>query len=360
MADPAYDLNRYQQKTFPHVTKVNTKEAKLTFDDVLLLPQYSTVTSRKYVDLEQQLDSKNNLHIPIISSPMDTVTGHDMAQAMHEMGGLGIIHRYNTIEEQVAMVRNVTGPCGAAVGVTGDFKERVRALVNAGAEIICLDVAHGHHILVERALKSLKDSYGKGVHLMAGNVATLGGFNDLADWGADSIRCGIGGGSICTTRIQTGHGVPGFETILECAKSDRDAKIIIDGGIKNSGDIVKALGAGADFVILGSLLAGTTESPGEITTYTDGSKRKAYRGMASKKAQEAWRGDSSTPEGISTTVHYKGPVKDIISDLIGGIKSGCSYSGAKNLKELRTHCHFIKQSTASKYESSPHILTRGE
>jgi IMP dehydrogenase len=256
------------------------------------------------------------------------------------------------------MVRKVSGLCGAAIGVAGDFEERSTALYDAGARVLCLDVAHGHHVLVERALKTLKDIYGNDVHLMAGNVATLGGFNDLADWGADSIRCGIGGGSICTTRIQTGHGVPGFETILECAQSDRDAKIIIDGGIKNSGDIVKALAAGADFVMLGSLLAGTTESPGEVVTYTDGSKRKAYRGMASKKAQEAWRGKSSTPEGIATTVHYKGSVKNIIKDLVGGIKSGCSYSGAKNLKELRAHCHFIRQSAASKYESSPHILVK--
>ena len=359
MGDNAYDLNRYQQKTFSYIVKINTKEAKLTFDDVLLLPQYSTVISRKHVSLEQQLDSKNIMRIPIISSPMDTVTDGTMAQTMSDLGGLGVIHRYNTIEEQVTMLRNVTGLKAAAIGVTGDFEKRARALYDsAGVNILCLDVAHGHHILMERALKTLKDTYGNDIHLMAGNVATLGGFNDLADWGADSIRCGIGGGSICTTRIQTGHGVPGFETVLECAKSDRDAKIIIDGGIKNSGDIVKALAAGADFVMLGSLLAGTTESPGEVVTYTDGSKRKAYRGMASRKAQEAWRGKSSAPEGIATTVHYKGAVKNIVEDLIGGIKSGCSYSGASNLKQLRTNSLFIKQSNAGRHESSAHILNR--
>ena len=337
------------------------KEA-LAFDDVLLAPQYSQIESRKDVDLNQRLDSNIELKIPIISSPMDTITEVKMASIMSDMGGLGIIHRYNSIEAKAAMVHDAVmkgaSNVGGAIGVVGDFEERAKALYNAGAKIICLDVAHGHHILMERALKTLRDIYDKDVHLMAGNVATLEAFNDLADWGADSIRCGIGGGSICTTRIQTGHGIPGFATILECAKSDRDAKIIIDGGLKNSGDIVKALAAGCDFVMLGSLLAGTTESPGEIITYTDGSKRKAYRGMASKKAQENWRGRCGSPEGITTTVHYKGSVKYVLKDLIGGIKSGCSYSGAFNLKELRTKVRFLRQTNAARFESSPHILDR--
>ena len=292
------------------------KEA-LAFDDVLLAPQYSQIESRKDVDLNQRLDSNIELKIPIISSPMDTITEVKMASTMSDMGGLGIIHRYNSIEAQAAMVHDAVmkgaSNVGGAIGVVGDFEERAKALYNAGAKIICLDVAHGHHILMERALKTLRDIYDKDVHLMAGNVATLEAFNDLADWGADSIRCGIG--------------------------SDRDAKIIIDGGLKNSGDIVKALAAGCDFVMLGSLLAGTTESPGEIITYTDGSKRKAYRGMASKKAQENWRGRCGSPEGITTTVHYKGSVKYV-------------------LKELRTKVRFLRQTNAARFESSPHILDR--
>ena len=358
-----HDLDTYRQKVFSHITKKIIKDKQLAFDDVLLQPQYSTIESRNDVNLSQNLGSDIVLDIPIISSPMDTITEVKMAAAMFQVGGLGVIHRYNSIEEQAAMVRDVltNGHCnvGAAIGVTGDFEERSCALYDAGANILCLDVAHGHHILMERALKTLKDIYGNGVHLMAGNIATLEGFNDLADWGADSIRCGIGGGSICTTRIQTGHGVPGIATIFECAKSDRDAKIIADGGIKNSGDIVKALGAGADFVMLGSLVAGTTESSGQIITYTDGSRRKAYRGMASEKAQKAWKGKSSTPEGVATNVPYQGSVKNIIKDLVGGIKSGCSYSGARNLKELRAKAIFCKQTGAGIYESSPHILKRG-
>ena len=335
----------------------------LTYDDVLLIPQYSTVKSRSDVELKQNLDSNIILNIPIISSPMDTVTETEMACAISSMGGLGILHRYNPLMKQAEMafhchekgVENIA----AAIGVTCDYLTRAEALVNIGkASILCLDVAHGHHVLMEHALKTLKDKFGDSVHLMAGNVATLGGFNDLADWGADSVRCGIGGGSICTTRIQTGHGVPGLATIFECAQSDRDAKIIIDGGIKNSGDIVKALAAGADFVMLGSLMAGTAESAGQIITYTDGSRRKAYRGMASEKAQKAWRGKSSAPEGVATAVPYQGSVKNIIKDLVGGIKSGCSYTGALNLKELRAKSVFCQQTNAGRLESSAHILTR--
>jgi len=356
-----HDLDRYQKKFFGSV-KANLKNDTLTFDDVLLVPQYSKVKSRSDISLSQNLDSNIKLDIPIISSPMDTITEVKMAMALTTAGGLGIIHRYNSIEEQAAMVRSVAtagaSNVAAAIGVTSDFEERSCALYDAGARILCVDIAHGHHVLMERALKILKDIYGKSVHLMAGNVATLEGFNDLADWGADSIRCGIGGGSICSTRIQTGHGVPGLATILECAQSDRDAKIIIDGGIKNSGDIVKALAAGADFVMLGSLVAGTTESSGQIITYTDGSRRKAYRGMASEKAQKEWRGKSSTPEGVATAVPYQGSVKNIIKDLVGGIKSGCSYSGASNLKQLRGNVQFCRQTNAGRFESNPHILDR--
>jgi IMP dehydrogenase len=333
----------------------------LTYDDALLLPQYSEVESRSEVDLEQTLSDSIKLRIPIISSPMDTVTEKDMVIALDEMGALGVLHRYLPLMKQAELAyhcnKDGAKNIGAAIGVTNDYLVRAEALVNIGhVNVLCVDVAHGHHVMVERALKSLKDKFGDKVHLMAGNVATLEAFNDLADWGADSIRCGIGGGSICTTRIQTGHGVPGLATIFECAESDRDAKIIADGGIKNSGDIVKALAAGADFVMLGSLVAGTAESPGQLLSYTDGSKRKAYRGMASRAAQKAWRGKASTAEGVASTVHYKGNVNEVINNLVGGIKSGCSYSGARSLHELRTSAKWTRQSAASMAESLPHIL----
>ena len=332
----------------------------LTYDDVLLVPQYSTVESRKDIDLAQSLDSNIKLNIPIISSPMDTVTETEMACVMSEAAGLGILHRYKPMMQQAEMafhchkrgVKNIA----AAIGVTGDYLTRAEALVNIGkVNILCLDIAHGHHILMERALKSLKDIYGKSVHLMAGNIATLEGFNDLADWGADSIRCGIGGGSICTTRIQTGHGVPGLATIFECAKSDRDAKIIADGGIKNSGDIVKALAAGADFVMLGSLLSGTNEAPGKTFVGLDGGLRKDYRGMASPTAQKNWRGKVASCEGVAASVPYKGSVEKILKELERGIRSGLSYSGAHTIKELRTKAQWVQQTGPSAVESSAHI-----
>ena len=193
---------------------------------------------------------------------------------------------------------------------------------------------------------------------MAGNVATLEGINDLADWGADSVRCNIGGGSICSTRIQTGHGVPGLHTIIECARTDRDVAIIADGGIRNSGDAVKALAAGADAVMCGSLFAGTDETPGKIHEESDGTRWKVYRGMASKEAQVSWRGRYSSYEGVSAMVPYRGSAGSIIEDLERGIRSGLSYSGARSLSEFSSKAQFIRQTAAGQQESAAHIKRR--
>jgi len=335
------------------------KEA-LTYDDVLLTPQYSDIESRKEIYIGNSLgDSpKIKLDLPIISSPMDTVTGPKMAIAMANAGGLGIIHRYNSIEEQCKIVKDAWENfevIGAAVGVTGDYLKRASRLAHTGARVLCVDVAHGHHKLMERAIKSIKDLLNNSVHIMAGNVATLQAFNDLADWGADSIRCNIGGGSICSTRIQTGHGMPGLQTLFDCAKTDRSTRIIADGGIRTSGDIVKAFAAGADFVMLGSMLAGTDESPGEKIVTLKG-VQKEYRGMASKEAQLDWRGKFSSNEGVSTLIPYKGRVEEILEDLKNGIISGLSYSGARTILELQAKAKFIRQTRASLIESSTHIL----
>ena len=331
--------------------------SSLSFDDVLLEPKYSDIESRGQIDIGNHLSGTTYLELPVISSPMDTVTEDEMAWSIYDEGGLGVIHRYNTIEEQVALVKKRRAFVAAAVGVTGEYEERAVALFDADVRYLCLDVAHGHHALVKNALKTLRDIFGDEVHLMAGNVATLEAFNDLADWGANSIRVGIGGGSICSTRINTGHGVPTFQSIHDCSYSDRDAKLIADGGIKNSGDIVKALAAGADFVMLGSMLAGTDESPGEI--FTSGNKKyKVYRGMASRSAQMDWRGQSSSPEGISTTIFYKGPVADILRDIAGNIRSGLSYTGARDLREFQSKATFLCQTAAGQHESSTHILRR--
>ena len=332
----------------------------ITYDDVLLVPQYSDIISRREVDLTTDFGKGIELSLPIIASPMDTVSEADMAGNLNELGGLSIIHRYNTVEEQSAMIASLGKRVlvGAAVGVLDDYMDRSQAAIEAGAKVICIDVAHGHHVLVKRAIQSIRELIGNDIHIMAGNVATLEGFNDLADWGADSIRCNIGGGSICTTRIQTGHGVPGLETILQCAKSDRDAKIIADGGIKNSGDIVKAFAAGADAVMLGSLLAGTDCSPGTIFKTETGELRKTYRGMASADAQRDWRGRVSSCEGISSSVPYRGKLSDVIKELERGIRSGLSYSGARSVRELQAKAQWMQQSNAGATESSAHIRLR--
>ena len=332
----------------------------LSFDDVLLVPQKSDISTRSQVDIGQSLRKMPKVSLPIISSPMDTVTGEKMACAVSKAGGLGVLHRYNTTQEQCEMVRSITSDSnfvGAAIGVGEDFLERAKNLAHAGATFLCIDVAHGHHSSVESSLKSLREYFQDSMHIMAGNVATLEAFNDLADWGADSIRVGIGGGSICSTRVQTGHGIPTFQSILDCAQSDRDAALIADGGIRNSGDIVKALAAGADFVMVGSLLAGTDETPGEVLN-TKGGKKKVYRGMASKEAQNAWRGRISSIEGVSHVVSYKGPVKEVLHELGVGIRSGLSYSGARSISEFQACSQFIRQTSAGAIESSTHIKAR--
>ena len=336
------------------------KEA-VTYDDMLLVPQYSDIKSRSEVDLSSDLSAHVTLNLPILSAPMDTVCEGEMAVTMARSGGMGIIHRYNSIDEQVRLAREVSARgesvFAAAVGVTGDYQERAASLIDVGVNTLCLDVAHGHHILMKNALQYLRAKFGSSITIIAGNVCTLEGVNDLADWGADAVRANIGGGSICSTRIVTGHGLPGLQTIFDCARTDRDVKIIADGGIKTSGDIVKALAAGADFVMCGSLLAGTEESPGQVITMPDGTRMKEYRGMASKDAQMSWRNRSSTPEGVASYIPYKGSVVDILRDLEGGIRSGLSYTGARNLAELQNKAQWSRQTSAGTVESGTHILT---
>tara|TARA_B100000674_G_C37793408_1_gene892900 strand:+ start:51 stop:1070 length:1020 start_codon:yes stop_codon:yes gene_type:complete len=333
----------------------------LAFDDVLLVPQYSDIESRKEVDIGNQLDSDIDLSLPILSAPMDKVTESAMVNAMAEMGGLGVIHRYNTIEEQLEIVKkaSVCSHRACAIPATGDFLERAKALVTeGGVRVLCVDIAHAHHIHMKNALDALKTYFGDNIHLMAGNVATLKAFNDLSDWGADSIKVGIGGGSICSTRILTGHGMPTLQSVYECSKSDRNAVLIADGGIKTSGDMVKALGFGADLVMVGSLLSGTSQAPGDIHYNGNGEPYKQYRGMASKEAQNDWRGRSASIEGVAHYVPYKGCVKKILKDLDNGIRSGLSYSGARSINELQATMKVIEQTSAGQFESSTHIKSK--
>ena len=334
----------------------------LSFDDVLLVPQYSDIESRKVLSTKNSLGDIG-LDLPIISSPMDTVTEVGMVFAMDTHGGLGIIHRYNSPAEQaqlakVAKLKGLTN-VGAAIGVTGDYLERAQALVEEGANVLCVDVAHGHHSMMKTALANLRQVLGNSVHIMAGNVATGKGACALAEWGADSVRVGVGGGSICSTRLVSGHGVPTFQSVMDCVDIGCPIPIIADGGMKTSGDIVKALAAGADFVMLGSMLAGTDQSPGQVFDAGD-KKYKVYRGMASSEAQVNWRGKTSTPEGISTTIPYKGDVNTILADLRGGIQSGMSYSGARTINALQAKARFVQQTTAGQAESFTHILMRNK
>lgn len=339
---------------------MNIKEG-LAYSDVLIVPQFSDIVSRKEVDLRTTLFGYNvnspEFSLPIIASPMDTITEKDMALAVNRAGALAIIHRYNSIEEQAAIVDSIRTDCNliaAAIGTGEEGLTRALALCEAGVRILCIDTAHGDHILMQKMLHNLRREVGGYIHIMAGNVATKEGYERLVEWGADSIRCGIGSGAICSTRIQTGHGVPALQTVLDCAESIYDVPIIADGGIRNSGDIVKALAAGASFVMCGSLLSGTDETPGEVTA--DG--RKSYRGMASRDAQMDWRGRAASLEGIATTVPCKGPVTDVLADLERGIRSGLSYSGARTISELQKKAIFVRQTNAGQVESSTHILSK--
>ncbi|KKU87328.1 MAG: IMG dehydrogenase/GMP reductase family protein [Candidatus Beckwithbacteria bacterium GW2011_GWC2_47_9] len=331
----------------------------LTYDDVLLLPNYSEVTPSR-TDLEDK--------IPIIASPMDTVCEKEMALALGKLGGYGIIHRNLPIvkqADQIAWVLKQKVNCGAAVGVGPDFEERVKALINAGAKEICVDSAHGHTKHVIEAIRRIK-TFHPGVEIIAGNVATYEGAKDLFNAGADVVKVGMGPGSICTTRIMSGMGVPQLTAVIDCVRAAKKykKKIIADGGIKTSGDIVKALAAGADSVMLGSLLAGTDEAPGKLVTIK-GKKFKTYRGMGSSAAMKL--GSASrygqekaakkfVSEGVEGLVEYQGKLAEVVFQLIGGLRSGMAYLGAKNLRELKQKAKFIQISPAAWAESKPHSL----
>lgn len=464
----------------------------LTFDDVLLVPRYSTVLPRQ-VDVSTQLTRNIRLNTPVISSAMDTVTELRMAIAMARLGGLGVIHKKMNAVDQAEMVRKVkrsesgmitdpftlqrgarvadaeklmsdyrisgvpivaddgrlvgiltnrdlrfvddhslpvddfmtkdglvTVPVGttleearellsrhrieklpvvdsdyrlrglitikdimkkieypdaakdaqgrllvaAAVGVSNDFEERAAALVAAGVDALVLDSAHGHSQGIIDALKYLKETYA--VDVIAGNIATAEAAVDLARAGADAVKVGIGPGSICTTRVVTGVGMPQLSAIIEVAEAlqGSDVSIIADGGIKQTGDLPKAIAAGADLIMVGSMLAGTSESPGE-DILRDGRRYKAFRGMGSLGAMAGGSADryfqegasKLVPEGIEGMVAYKGPAADMIYQLVGGLRSAMGYCGAPDLAALQQHTQFVQVTQASLHESHPHDVT---
>jgi len=469
----------------------------LTFDDVLLVPKYSDITSRSQINLQTKLSKNISLNIPLISANMDTVTESTMAIAMARQGGLGIIHRFLTIEEETNQVLKVKrwgsvmienpyfiGPektvndaisymhekgvhgllvmnsdsklvgiltrrdvmfeseskqlvkdvmtkdvvtakpgisldeakeilhkhrieklpladesghvkglitskditnienyphaskdkkgrpvVGAAVGVKGDFMDRTESLLEAGADVIVVDIAHGHSQNAVNTIHHIKKAFPNS-ELIAGNVATAHGAEDLIKAGVDAVKVGVGSGSICITRVVTGSGVPQLTAILDCAEVGRkhDVPIISDGGIRNSGDITKALAAGSSSVMVGSILGGTDESPGSFMT-KNGKRFKIYRGMASfyaslgRKSKE--NGNVSleddlndyVAEGVEAMVPYKGSVTDILKQLTGGVRSGLSYCGAHTIEQMQENSEFIKMSHAGYAESQPHDVS---
>lgn len=332
-------------------------EKALAYDDVLLVPQYSRITSRSGVDISTRLDSSRSFGFPVFASPMDTISGVDMAVALDKEHSVAFLHRNCSILDQVGMVIDIyeknpeQNYVAAAVGIAGDYKQRFDQLSKAGVSIFVLDVAHGYHDQMRIAISELKgmdrrDRKGRPVHIMAGNVANAEGYIALSHWGADSVRVGIGGGSICSTRVQTGHGVPTFESVRRCAQHHTGVPIIACGGARNSGDVVKALAAGASGVLSGALFKGTDETP------TNG----IYRGMASLEAKKAGGLTSEYVEGVSSRCDDRGPVKQVVKDLSDGIRSGLSYSGASNLEQLRANAVWVSQTVAGQRESSPHVL----
>ncbi len=495
-----------ERKTARTEDKLDDLKTGLSFDDVLLVPKYSEVRSRKDVSTNGYLTKSIEISVPIISANMDTVTEAEMAITIAREGGMGIIHRFMSLEDQVAQVSRVkrtesivienpytlfesatvgeathlmneknvggilivsregklkgivtsrdlrfvdnsaekaidvmtarpdliTAPekttpeeardlmrktkieklplvnksdrlvglitakdilkrkqfpnaskdskgrlrVGAAIGVKGDYLERAKKLHDVEVDALVLDIAHGHSLHSIEAIKKIKKILGKDVQLIAGNVATKQGALDLIAAGADSIKVGVGSGSICITRIVTGSGVPQLTAISECSGATRDSGVtlIADGGIRNSGDITKALVAGADSVMIGSLLAGTDESPGEIV-YRGNFRYKVTRGMASLSARKEqlakernlFDNESNelssrpetdlmdyVPEGVEAIVPYKGGAVNVIRQLVGGLKSGMSYCGARNLTELRTKGEFLKITDVGLKESMPH------
>jgi IMP dehydrogenase len=368
------------QKTYP---------LGITFDDVLLIPGYSDF-SRSDIDLSSHLTKKIKLDLPLVSAPMDTVTESKLAAELASAGGFGIIHRNLTIDDQadhVARVAKQNLPVGAAIGANVGFENRAKALVDAGVSVIVVDSAHGNAKPIIDTIKYLKQTFPE-IEVIAGNVATKDGAERLINAGVDALRVGMGPGAICTTRIISGMGVPQLTAIMEtfAVAGKHTVPVIADGGIKYSGDMVKAFAAGASTVMMGSYFAGAQEAPGRIHELTPAqvpsrfksilSKKqetyqfKEYRGMGSVaamqegariKSEDEFHGKSYkdrvlVAEGVDSLTPVKGTLKEIVDQTVGGIRSGLYYVGVKTIKELQAKGQFIQITQASLSESHPHDI----
>lgn len=364
------------------MAKILEKDA-LTFDDVLLVPQYSEITP-DMADVSTKLTNTFKMNVPFLSAAMDTVSEHKLVTALALAGGLGVIHKNMSIADQakeVEMVKNYEFDnekykrvlidkkgrlcVGAAIGVTADMMDRVHALMDAGADVFVLDSAHGDSKNIINAIKNLRLEY-PSMELIAGNVATYEGALDLMKAGASAVKVGMGPGSICTTRIIAGIGVPQLQAVMDCARASKEMNvpIIADGGIKYSGDVVKALAAGANTVMLGGLFATCEEAPGDIYE-SNGKKYRTYRGMGSIEAMAKGSTDryfqtghkKFVAEGVQGIVEVKTTVEELVFQLIGGLKAGMGYCGSKDIPTLQEKGTFIKITNNALLESHPHDIS---
>lgn len=345
-------------------TDLGSRSRGLTFDDVLLTPEHCEISSRKTPTLKTRLTKNKSMSLPFISANMDTVTEVEMAHTLSKLGAHGILHRFMDEQTQADQVRKLVqlksdakNPesfwIGASIGVKEAGLTRAEKLVEAGVEVLTIDIAHGDSVMMLETLEVVKKRYPQ-IEFIVGNVATAQGVRRLIDAGADCVKVGIGPGSMCTTRIITGCGVPQLTAISLCVQEamKNQIPVIADGGIKTSGDVAKALACGADSVMLGSMLAGCLETPGEI----QGGMKK-YRGMASQDAQVSWRGNMQkgmAAEGESRLIPCKGSVVDIIDELSGGVRSAMTYLNSAELSEMPKRARFMEISSAGLYESKPH------
>lgn len=364
------------------MAKILEKDA-LTFDDVLLVPQYSEITP-DMADVSTKLTNTFKMNVPFLSAAMDTVSEHKLVTALALAGGLGVIHKNMSIADQakeVEMVKNYEFDneknkrvlidkkgrlcVGAAIGVTADMMDRVHALMDAGVDVFVLDSAHGDSKNIINAIKNLRLEY-PSMELIAGNVATYEGALDLMKAGASAVKVGMGPGSICTTRIIAGIGVPQLQAVMDCARASKEMNvpIIADGGIKYSGDVVKALAAGANTVMLGGLFATCEEAPGDIYE-SNGKKYRTYRGMGSIEAMAKGSTDryfqtghkKFVAEGVQGIVEVKTTVEELVFQLVGGLKAGMGYCGSKDIPTLQEKGTFIKITNNALLESHPHDIS---